>query len=70
MFVILAPHPCTSVLVCIPPGRKPSYNPYLHWFTGQIHNSGTYSTTMTSLAAGRTQPVQKLLKVKGELSLM
>lgn len=36
MFIILARHPCTSVLVRIPPGRKPSYNPHLHWFTGQI----------------------------------
>lgn len=38
MLLILAPHPC-PVLVCIPPGGKPSYNPRLHWFTGQIQYS-------------------------------
>jgi len=70
MFLILAPHPCTSVLVQIPPGRTPSYNLHLHWFMPRSNTSGTYSTTITSRAAGRTEPVEKLLKVKGALSLV
>jgi len=48
-------------------------HPTIHIYTvlpARSNSSGTYITTMTSRAAGRTQPVQKLLKVKGELSLV